>query len=63
MLDGGFHVEILQCGLLSGDDNIDVIATAQTMVGHREQRVCVRGKIDSDNVGFFVYNMVDEAGS
>ncbi len=62
MLDGGIHIEKLQCRLLSGDDYVDIVSAAQAVIGHGEQRVCIRWQIDADDVSFLVHNVVDEAG-
>src|SRR5713226_10223875 len=32
---GGVHVQVLQRRLLTGDDDIDIVATAQTVVHYR----------------------------
>ena len=52
MLDGGIHPEPLRGGLLAGDDDVDIIAAAQAVVGHRQQCVGVRWQIDAHNLGF-----------
>ena len=62
VLDGRIHVEPLQRGLLAGDDDVDVVAAAQAMVGDREQRVGVGRQIDADDVRLLVDHMIDEAG-
>src|SRR6516165_11388571 len=56
------HVEPLQLGLLAGHDNVDVVAAAQAVVGHREQGVCIRGQVDPNDLGLFVDGVIDEAG-
>ena len=61
VLDGRVHVEPLQRGLLAGDDDVDVVAAAQAVVGHREQRVGVRRQIDADDLGLLVDHVIDEA--
>src|SRR5215216_7165823 len=61
MLDGCIHVKILQRGLLSGDNHIDVIAAAQAVDHDRQQRVGVRRKIDSDDFSLLIYYVIDEA--
>ncbi len=60
MFDGGIHVQPLQLRLFAGDDDIDVVAAAQAMVGDREQRVGVRRQIDADDIRLLVHHMVDE---
>src|SRR5205085_6468999 len=55
-------VEILQRRLLAGDDDVDVVATAQAMVCDREQRVRVGRQIDADDLGLLIDDVVYEAG-
>ena len=62
MLDGGVHVEPLRRGLFAGDDDVDVVAAAQAVVGHREQRVGIGRQIDADDFGLLVDDVIDEAG-
>ena len=54
---------VSQCGarLLAGHDDVDVVAAAQAVVGHREQRVGVRRQVDPDDLGLLVHDVVDEA--
>src|SRR5437879_10833128 len=61
MLHGRIHVEILQRGLLTGDDDVNVMAAAQAVIRNRKQRVCVGRQIDANNFGFLVDDMIDEA--
>ena len=56
------NIEPLPLRLLSGDDQIDVVAAAQTMVCHRQQAVCVRWQIDADDIGLLIGDMIDETG-
>ena len=60
--DGFVDVEPLRRGLLAGDDEVDVVAAAQAVVGDGEQAVGVRRQVDADDVGLLVDDMVDEAG-
>ena len=46
---------------LAGDDHVDVVAAAQAVVRHRQQRVGVRRQVHPDDVGFLVHHMVEEA--
>ncbi len=48
-------------GLLAGDDDVDVVAAAQAVVGDREQAVGVRRQIDADDLGLLVHHVIDEA--
>ena len=56
------HREPLRRGLLAGDDDVDVVAAAQAMVGDREQAVGVGRQVDADDLGLLVHDVVDEAG-
>lgn len=62
MANGRIDVEPLPLRLLSGDDQIDIIVTAQAVIRDRQQAVCVGRQIDAHDVGFFVCDMIDEAG-
>ncbi len=61
MANGRIAVEPLPFRLLAGDDKVDVVAAAQTVIGHRQQAVRVRRQIDAHDVGFLVRDMIDEA--
>ena len=41
--------------------NVDVMAAAQAMVHHGEEAICIGGKINTNNLSLFVYDVVDEA--
>jgi hypothetical protein len=60
VLDGGVHIEPLGRGLFSGHDDIDVVAAAQAVIGHREQGVGIRRQIDPDDLCLFIDDVVDE---
>ena len=62
VLDGLVHRQPLRRRLLAGDDDVDVVAAAQAVVGHRQQRIGVRRQIDADDLGLLVDDVVDEAG-
>ena len=62
MLDGLVHRQPLRRGLLAGDDDVDVIAAAQAMIGDRQQAVGVGRQVDADHLGLLVDDVVDEAG-
>ena len=62
MLDGLIHVEPLRGRLLARDDDVDVVAAAQAVIGDRQQRVGVRRQIDADHLGLLVDHVIDEAG-
>src|SRR5207248_8942565 len=56
------HREPLGSGLFAGDDDVDVVAAAQAMVGDAQERIRIRRQIDPDDFGFFVHHVVNEAG-
>ena len=62
MARGRIDVEPLPLRLLSGNDQVDVIAASQTVIGHRQQAIGVGRQIDPNHVGFLVRDMIDEAG-
>src|SRR5262249_38166822 len=49
------------CWLLARDDNVDVVAAAQAVIGHRQQAVGVRRQVDANHLGLLVDDMVDKA--
>ncbi len=61
MLDRGIHIQILERGLLAGDNHVNVVAAAQAMVGDGQQAVCIGRKIDAHDAGFLVDYHVDKA--
>ena len=61
MLDGLVHREPLRRRLLAGDHDVDVVAAAQAVIGHRQQAVGIRRQVDADDLGLLVDDMVDEA--
>ena len=60
--DGVVDREVVERGLLAGDDHVHVVAGAQAVVGDREQAVRVRRQVDADDLGLLVHHVVDEAG-
>ena len=62
VLDRLVHRQPLGRGLLASDDDIDVVAAAQAVVGDGQQAIGVGRQIDADDLGLLVYHMIDEAG-
>ena len=61
MFDRLVHRQPLRSRLLAGDDDVHIVAAAQAVIGHRQQRVRVRRKIHADDLRFLVYHMIDES--
>ena len=59
--DGRVDVEPLPLRLLAGDDQVDVVAAAQAVIGDRQQAVGVGRQIDARDVGLLVGDVIDEA--
>src|ERR1700760_664170 len=49
-----------ECGLLAGDDDVDVVAAAQAVIGHRQQGAAVRRQVDPRYLGALVGYEVDK---
>src|SRR5690606_33803862 len=62
MLDGGINVEPLGLGLLAGDDDIDVVPASEAVVHDGKQTVGVGGKIDANDLGLLVDDVIYESG-
>jgi hypothetical protein len=54
--------KVVQRGLFTGDDDVDVVPRTQAVVGDREQGVRVRRQVDADYLGLLIDDVVDEAG-
>ena len=62
MFDRLVHRQPCGRGLFAGDDDVDVVAAAQAMVGDGEQAVGIGRQIDADDLGLLVHDVIDEAG-
>ena len=62
VLDGRIHVEVLQVRLLVGHNHVDVLGTAQAVIGYAQQAVGVGRQIDADDLRTFVGDDVQKAG-
>ena len=58
---GSVHVQPLPRRLLASHDDIDIVAAAQAMVGHRQQAVGVGRQVDAHHIGRLVGHMVHKA--
>ena len=56
------HREVVQCRLLARDDHVHVVAAAEAVVGHGQERVRVRRQVDTDDLRLLVHHVVDEPG-
>lgn len=61
MAHGLFHRQPLRAWLLASDDDIDVVAAAQTVIGNGQQRVGIRRQIDTHDFRLLVDDVIDEA--
>ena len=59
--DGLLHRQPLRRRLFAGDDDVDVVAAAQAVIGHAQQAVGVRRQVDADDSGLLVDDVIDEA--
>ena len=57
---GSVHVQPLPRRLLAGHDDVDIVAAAQAMVGHRQQAVGIGRQIDTHHIRRLVSHMVYE---
>jgi len=60
--NGRVHIKPIGSGLLSRDDQIDVVVAAQAMIDDRKEAVGVGRQIDPNDFGFLVGDVIDEAG-
>src|SRR5262249_1693197 len=60
VLDRLVHRQPLRSRLLARNDDVDVVPTAQTMIGDGQQAIGVRREIDADDLGFLVGDVVEE---
>ncbi|TKS62328.1 MAG: hypothetical protein EWM73_02563 [Nitrospira sp.] len=54
------HVEPLRRRLFPRDNDVDVVAAAQTVVGDGQERIGVGRQIDPDHLGLLIHHMIDE---
>src|SRR6516162_5174026 len=60
VFDGLVHSQPHRGWLLARDDDVHVVAAAQTVVGNAEKAVGIRREVDADDLGLFVDNMINE---
>src|SRR5215468_4389438 len=58
--DGFIHIQILQVQLFVRNNHVDVVLAAEAVIGHRQQAISVRGKINTRYRGAFVENYVQK---
>ena len=61
MFNRGIHVQVLQLRLFAGYDHIDIVAAAQAVVGHRQQRIGIGREVDANDVGLLIDHVIDKA--
>ena len=55
------HGQVVERGLLAGDDHVDIVAAAQAVIGDRKQAVDVGREVDPDDLRLLVGHVVDES--
>src|SRR4029077_1581156 len=60
VLDGLIHGQPLRGRLLPRDHDVDVVAAAQAVVGHRQEGVGIRRQVDTDDIRLFFDDLGDE---
>src|SRR5207249_2622135 len=55
------NIKPLRLGLFSCHDHIDVIATFQTMIGHRKKGIGIWRKVNANDTWFFIDDVVDKS--
>ena len=60
VLDCFFHIEVLDMVLLVGNDDVDVVGAAETMICDREESVSVRWEVDSHDFWALVCDNIEE---
>src|SRR5687767_2608225 len=54
------HGEVLEGRLLPGNYHVYIVSASQTMVGHREKAVGIRGQIHADDLRLLIDHVIDE---
>src|SRR5687768_7424778 len=62
MSDGRIHIQPLECGLFSHDDDIDEISGTKALVGNIKKGIRIRRKINTNDTGLLVDDKVDKTG-
>src|SRR5882672_358048 len=61
MFDGGVHIQPLRRGLFARNNDVDIVAAPQAMIGDRQESIGIRWQIDTDDLGLLIHRMIDEA--
>jgi hypothetical protein len=56
-----FHVQVLQVLLLVGDDDVDVVAAAQAVIGDRQKAIGIGRQVDARDRRALVDHQIQEA--
>ena len=59
--NSGFDIEPLPLGLLTGDDQVDVVRLRRQWSATDSRQCCIGRQIDAHDVGLFTRDMIDEA--
>ena len=59
--DGVVHGEVLQVVLFVGNDDVNVVHTAETVIGDGKQAIDIRGKVDAGYVSALIADDINEA--
>ena len=63
MSDSVLHVEPLQLWLLINDDQVDIVAATEAVIGDREQAVGIWWQVDASDCAFFGEHGIDQPRS
>src|SRR5580700_3198982 len=61
MANGRINVEPLPLRMFAGNDYVDVVSAAQTVIRYRQEAVCIGRQIDAHDVGFLIRDMINKA--
>src|SRR3989442_10876802 len=62
VLHSGIYYKILEGRLFPRGDEVDVIATAQTVIGPGEEGVSIGGEVHANHSGLLIDGVIDKAG-
>lgn len=62
MLDGCLHRKVLEVVLFVGDDDVDVVGGAETVIHAGEKAISVGRQVDADDLGGLICDHIQKAG-